>query len=209
MSNADITMLFIVFLVLSCSVICHFHSSTDELSPVSRKRGTGTAVTWRRWFWAEWSVREMRWLWPTVSIILSSAAKERERSSPLVSFAQMVSDMEVCKDKFVCMCFKRKVIPSYNWIKTIHFPFSHNPYSGFGPGAERSTGGAERLHRGPTLALAVLCSRGKLPRQISRSSPLAIRPPSPATLLLPDTQHRQGWLQTPARPPLMGVARMP
>lgn len=63
----------------------------------------------------------------------------------------------------------------------------HNPtcFSGTRPGSGCPAGPGDRLPGGPTPPPAELCQRGELPVLVRRQDELALRPPTPAALLLP------------------------
>lgn len=77
---------------LLCSSVCLFVFSTLNL----RKRGTGTAVMWRRWWWAAWSARAPRCRWASANITKLSAARSRLQSFQPESSALTVSDDHRC-----------------------------------------------------------------------------------------------------------------
>lgn len=179
---------------LLCSSVCLFVFSTLNL----RKRGTGTAVMWRRWWWAAWSARAPRCRWASANITKLSAARSRLQSFQPESSALTVSDDH--------RCFKQTLVADNCKMKSN--PASTPVPSGLWPGPERPSGPADGLHRGSSSAHALLRCRGGLPVQICSPGQLALRTPPPAPLLLPDPQHRPGRLQAEGREALVGLARL-
>lgn len=78
-----------------------------------------------------------------------------------------------------------------------------------GPGDERAAGAGDCLPGGPAAGVAVLRPRGALPVPLGRQYAVALRPPPPAALLLPDPQPGQSRLPTPHGTARLDLAPVP